>query len=136
VQTATKNFLRSFAKSKTTQRVIRSLQLLMINRFQYLHQLLEAAPNDTFVLFALAKEYEKQQEPALALEYYLRLKNTDPDYVGLYYHLGKLYEQKNDYPNAIQTYKDGIAVSRRLGDMHAASELGGALLNIEDPEDA
>lgn len=107
----------------------------MTNRFEYLLKLLEGAPNDAFVLFALAKECEKQGDAPKALEYYLRLQETDPTYVGLYYHLGKLYETRQDFPNAIQTYKKGIEISKKAGDQHAASELNGALLNLEDPDD-
>ena len=108
----------------------------MTNRFQYLLQLLETSPNDSFVLFALAKEYEGQEDSPKALEFYLRLQAADPNYVGLYYHLGKQFEKMDDYPKAIQTYKQGIAVSKNAGDQHAASELAGALLNLEDPDEA
>lgn len=106
----------------------------MTNRLQYLNQLLESSPNDSFVLFALAKEYESSGNNAQALSFYLRLKEADPVYVGLYYHLGKLYEQQEDFSNALLTYKQGIEISRQTGDRHAMSELQGALLNLEDPE--
>ncbi len=108
----------------------------MIKRFQYLQQLLEASPNDSFVLFALAKEYEGQGDSSKTLEFYLRLKEADPNYVGLYYHLGKQFEKMEDYPNAIHAYKEGIEVSKKAGDRHAANELAGALLNLEDPDEA
>ena len=107
----------------------------MTNRFQYLQKLLEAAPNDSFVLFAIAKEHEGQGDTAKALEFYHRLQNVDPNYVGLYYHLGKLFERLEDDTNAIQTYKQGIEISRKAGDLHAASELVGALLNLEDTDE-
>lgn len=107
---------------------------IMSNRLQYLHQLLEASPEDSFLLFALAKEHEGNNDLAQAQSFYLRLKQSDADYIGTYYHLGKLYEQLNEYQNAILTYKEGIAISRRLGDRHAMSELQAALLNLEDPE--
>lgn len=107
----------------------------MANRFEYLTSLLESSPQDSFLLFALAKECEKMNNPDGALEYYLRLVSADPDYVGLYYHLGKLYEQKQQPENAIQAYRQGIAVSKKAGDHHAASELTGALLNLEDPDE-
>lgn len=107
----------------------------MVNRFEYLNQLLQSNPNDSFVLFALAKEYEGKGEGAKAMEFYLRLKQAEPGYVGLYYHLGKLYESLEDYPMAIQTYKEGIQISRKAGDAHAAGELGEALLNLEDPDE-
>ena len=51
-------------------------------------QLLETAPADSFVLFAVAKEYENAADTAGALEYYQKLHAADPGYVGLYYHLG------------------------------------------------
>ncbi|MEY3195591.1 MAG: hypothetical protein RIQ78_1688 [Bacteroidota bacterium] len=107
----------------------------MINRFEYLQQLSEVSPEDPFLLFALAKECEKLQKPLEALEYYLRLKAENPDYVGLYYHLGKCYENQKDEPLAIETYKKGIEISKKAGDKHAASELAGALLNLVDPDE-
>lgn len=105
----------------------------MTNRQLYLNQLLEASPNDAFLLFALAKEHENAGDDVQALAFYLRLHTADPAYVGLYYHLGKLYERQNDPENAITTYKKGIQISQQAGDRHAMSELGGALLNLEDP---
>lgn len=104
----------------------------MTNRLQYLEQLHEASPQDAFVLFALAKEYEGNRDDAQALSFYLRLKEVDPAYVGLYYHLGKLYERADDLPNAIETYKQGIEASKLAGDRHAMSELQGALMNLTD----
>lgn len=109
--------------------------LKMSKRLPYLLQLLESSPTDSFVLFAIAKEYENAADPAQALSYYKKLHDTDPAYVGLYYHLGKLYEQQQDAGNAISTYKQGIEVARKVSDFHALSELQGALLNLEDPEE-
>lgn len=106
----------------------------MTNRLQQLIDLLDKSPKDSFLLFALAKEYESAGNEGQSLEYYLRLREYDPAYVGLYYHLGKLYEKQEDFQNAIQTYKQGIQISRETGDRHAQSELQGALLNLEDPE--
>ncbi len=106
----------------------------MSQRLQYLLQLAESTPVDSFVLFAIAKEYEKSGESTLALEYYEKLRSTDPGYVGLYYHLGKLFEQNQDHQNAVLTYKQGIETARKASDFHALSELSGALLNLEDPE--
>lgn len=107
----------------------------MTDRFQYLLQLLEGSPEDSFVLFALAKEYEGRGDDQKALEFYLRLKEAAPNYVGLYYHLGKLYEKMGEELKAIDAYKAGIDVSRTAGDQHAAGELAAALLNLEDPDE-
>lgn len=104
------------------------------NRLQYLQKLLDASPNDSFVLFAIAKEHESAGDDIQSLSFYLRLKEADAAYTGTYYHLGKLYERREDFQNAILTYKQGIEICRKAGDRHAMSELQGALLNLEDPE--
>ncbi len=107
----------------------------MTQRLAYLLQLLEAAPQDTFLLFAIAKEQEKQGDLPQALAYYERLRATDANYVGLYYHLGKLYEQTGQADSAIATYQAGIAVARQAGDTHALSELAVAKLNLIDDDE-
>ncbi len=63
--------------------------------------------NDTFVLFALAKEYEKLGQKAEALQWFERLKAIDPQYVGLYYHLGKLLESVQRFDDAVLCYVRG-----------------------------
>ena len=98
-------------------------------------QLLESSPADSFVLFAVAKEYENADDPAKAMEFYKKLQHADPAYVGLYYHLGKLFERQQDTASAVSTYKQGIEVARKASDFHALSELQGALINLEDPEE-
>ncbi len=107
---------------------------MQTTRQQYLIKLLEATPNDAFLLFALAKELESAGDDMQSLSFYLRLIETEPTYVGTYYHLGKLYERLEDFQNAILTYKQGIEISKNAGDRHSMSELQAALLNLEDPE--
>ena len=104
-------------------------------RLQQLFTFLEQSPKDSFITFAIAKEYEGLGNDAKALEYYLLLCQHDPDYVGTYYHLGKLYEKLEDFPTAFQTYKEGMSIAKKVGDQHALSELAGAKLNLGDEED-
>lgn len=106
-----------------------------MSRLNQLQTLLAESPNDSFLLFAIAKEYEKAAEQEQALQQYLLLKEHHPDYVGLYYHLGKLYEQLNNPAQAFHTYKAGMNVARKLGDQHALSELAGAKLSLGDDDD-
>ncbi|MEN0003297.1 MAG: tetratricopeptide repeat protein [Bacteroidota bacterium] len=105
------------------------------NRLNQLLQFAEENPQDSFILFALAKEYEKLQQPQKALAHYLQLTQQDPNYVGTYYHLGKLYEQQEEFHTAFFTYKKGMEIARAQGDQHALSELAGAKLNLGDDED-
>jgi predicted Zn-dependent protease len=98
-----------------------------MSRIEQLQKFLQDDPTDTFVLYSLAQEYLKSGDLDRGLDYFERLKQTDPDYVGMYYHLGKLQERLDQRSAAVQTYEEGIERARAAGDMHAASELTGAL---------
>ena len=105
------------------------------DRLERLLQFLQDSPGDSFLLFAVAKEYEGQANLEKAMDYYLKLKVADPSYVGLYYHLGKLYEQFGQGQTAWDTYTTGMQVARDAGDQHALSELAGARMELGDEED-
>lgn len=94
-------------------------------RLQKLLNFLENEPNDPFLKYALATEYFNVKDFDKALHYYEDLINNHSDYVGTYYHLGKLYEIIDRKEDAIMTYKNGMEVCRKAGDMHAFSELQG-----------
>lgn len=101
------------------------------NRIPLLENLLKNNENDAFTLFALAKEYEKISEPKKAIETYLKIKIHNRDYIGLYYHLGKLYENQELTNEALEIFREGIEISKKLGDFHALSELQGAIQNLQ-----
>lgn len=105
------------------------------NRLQTLHTFLDEDAPDPFILFAIAKEHEKLNQLDKALEYYLNLKEHHTNYVGTYYHLGKLYEKLEQFQNAFFTYKDGMKVAKAEGDQHSLSELAGAKLSLGDDDD-
>lgn len=95
-------------------------------RLQQLFGFLESTPEDPFLLFAIAKEYDNLGNEEKCMEYYLNLMEKAPDYVGLYYHLGKLYERKENFAEAKTTYEKGMEVAKSQGDKHALGELMGA----------
>lgn len=101
------------------------------NRIAQLEQFLSEDPDDTFVLFALAKEHASLNNIEESRKYFARLRATDPDYVGLYYHLGKLEERAGNTAAAEAAYRDGMETARRMGDGHALSELQGALESLK-----
>lgn len=107
----------------------------MSDRLKLLQSMLEKSPKDSFLLFAIAKEYEGLGKNDDALDFFLNLKESQPDYVGLYYHLGKLYEKNDEIEKAFFTYKDGMEVAKKAGDQHALSELAGAKLFLGDDDD-
>ncbi|RZL50229.1 MAG: tetratricopeptide repeat protein [Pedobacter sp.] len=95
-------------------------------RLAKLLEFLENDPNDSFILYALATEYNSLNDTEKAFAYYLKLVNDHPDYVGTYYHLGKLYEKESQKDKAIEIYQKGMLAARTKRDMHALSELQGA----------
>jgi len=86
---------------------------------------------DSFIIFAIAKEYEKFEKPDKALKFYLELKEKDSKYIGLYYHLAKLYEKLEQRDLALSTYDEGLELAKELRDFHALSELNNAKMNYE-----
>lgn len=95
-------------------------------RLAKLLEFLESEPDDSFILYALATEYNALNDIENAFMYYLKLVNNHPNYVGTYYHLGKLYEKQDQKDKAIEIYQKGMQIARTKRDMHALSELQGA----------
>ena len=95
-------------------------------RLQQLLAFYAADPADAFTIYALATEY-RAQEPARAWEFYQKLLNEHADYLGTYYHAGKLLEEFGRKEEAEQVYRKGLLVAKKAGQQHAASELRQAL---------
>lgn len=84
--------------------------------------MLTADPNDTIVMFGLAKEYEKldQHDEIIAiLETYLAKADDEGNAYGI---LAKAYERSGDREKAIETYEKGIEVSMAHGHPSMANE--------------
>lgn len=92
---------------------------------------LEASPEDSFLIFAVAKEYEGLSQYDKALQNYLKLKEKNPEYIGLYYHLATLYVNLQEEILALSVFKEGIALAKKQSDFHALSELNNAKTNLE-----
>lgn len=96
---------------------------MQVSRLEKLLEFYKNEPNDPFLKYALATEYLRMNDRDKALEYYENLVNNHPDYVGTYYHLGKLYETLNRKPEAIVTYEKGMAAAQQQLDNHSFAEL-------------
>ena len=101
------------------------------NRIERLKSLIVDKPNDTFTLFALAKEYEKENDLGNASQLFEKLLLVDEKYVGAYYHLAKVYEQLDEVKKALNIYEAGISVAQQLNHHHALSEMKNAKMNLE-----
>lgn len=102
-----------------------------MNRIDQLKALLAADPEDSFVRFAIAMEYKNQGDINEAIRIFIDLKSRDPEYVGLYFHLGKCYEEDESLDMALNIYQEGIDIANKLNDTHARSELMNEKMNLE-----
>ncbi|MDG5766851.1 hypothetical protein QA596_05175 [Balneolales bacterium ANBcel1] len=101
------------------------------DRIAKLKAFLQEDPDDSFSRFALALEYQKTGDHQTARSLFEHIRDKDPGYIGVYYHLGKLYQMTDEPRLALKTYTNGITIARNAGDHHAATELEQALQELE-----
>ena len=94
----------------------------MQNRIEVFRQMLDAEPENTMVMFGLAKEYEKlgqHDEVIKLLEEYLAKADDEGNAYGV---LANAYALFGDREKAIETYRRGIDVSMAHGHPSMANE--------------
>lgn len=94
----------------------------MQDRIDVFEQMLAAEPNNTMVMFGLAKEYEKlgqHGDVIRILEAYLPKSDDEGNAYGT---LANAYLLSGDRDKAIETYKKGIEVSMAHGHPSMANE--------------
>jgi Tfp pilus assembly protein PilF len=104
----------------------------MLSRLQQIENMLKDEPNDSFLTYALALEYVKANDLKKAIDLIETLLHRDENYLGAYYQLGKLYEEKQQIEKAIITYQKGIVIAQQQNNKKTLSELNEALFLAED----
>jgi Tfp pilus assembly protein PilF len=97
-----------------------------MERIAKLKEFLQTNPDDSFVQHALALEYVKAGDDAEARKLFENILMKDENYIGSYYHLGKLLERNDEKESALRWYELGMLKARENGDMHAYNELQAA----------
>ncbi len=103
-----------------------------MDRLALLSSYIKENPSDPFLHFALAKELEKLERWQEAQEKYLYLTKAHPNYVGTYYHLGKIYQREGFLQEAERVYRRGIETAQRAHDHHSKRELQAALESLDN----
>lgn len=94
----------------------------MQNRIEVFEQMLAADPENTMVMFGLAKEYEKEgrfDDVIRILESYLVKADDEGNAYGT---LAAAYERSGNREKARETYRKGIDVSMAHGHPSMANE--------------
>ncbi len=102
------------------------------NRLAALEEMLRESPNDAFVQYAIAVEYAAQNQTQEAIQRIEQLISKQPDYLGAYYKLGKLYEETNQPDKALDVFKRGATLAQHQGNKKTLGELNEAIWMLED----
>jgi tetratricopeptide (TPR) repeat protein len=94
---------------------------------------IQADPGDSFSKFALALEFLKKDNLQRAIILFENVYANEPEYLGVYYHLGKLHERLESFEKAKKMYSEGIEIAAKQKEQRTLKELKEALaeLNIE-----
>lgn len=101
------------------------------SKTQQLLQMLQSEPLDSFLNYALALEYAKENSIEKAIELIEAIIVRDPDYIGCYYQLGKMYEQTSNFEKAVDAYNRGIAIAKKQNNRKTLGELNEAISMLE-----
>ncbi len=94
-----------------------------MDKIEKLRNFLHESPDDSFLKHALALEMVKLGQDQEAYNLFTEILNLHPEYIGSYYHLGKLLERIGEEQKALKIYQKGMDAARKAGDAHALNEL-------------
>ena len=97
------------------------------NRVDSLKKILEKDPNDSFSKYALGLEYLSASMLDESRGLFENIIEIEPDYLAVYYQLGKVYELMGETEKAGNTLRLGITVADAQNDFHTRSELEQAI---------
>jgi len=104
-------------------------------RLKLIREMLETNPDDSFLKYAAALEYEKDGNRKAAIDTIQELLERDASYLGAYYKLGKLLEEEGKEKEAIKIYRQGLEISKKTADLKTEGELTEALMLLGADDD-
>ncbi len=103
-----------------------------MSRIEELEKMLDQNPDDPFLIYALAREYEARQSTMQAVLMYEHLVTNYSDYIATYYHYARLLYNGGNRLEGMRLIKQGIEAGTKAKDMHAVGEMKGLLQMWED----
>jgi tetratricopeptide (TPR) repeat protein len=99
-------------------------------RREKLEQMLQAEPDDEFLRYGLAGEYDNEGRIDEAVALYRGLMAGNPPHVPSYFRCAQLFVREERIDEARGLLRDGIEAARWAGDAHAAGEMAELLASL------
>ena len=105
-----------------------------------LEKMLEGPRDGALLRYSLGIEWLKSGDPGKAAGYFQEALTFDRNYSAAWKQLGKALSDQGQFPEALDVYRQGIAVATSKGDLQAAKEMTVFAKRIarqlgNDPED-
>lgn len=100
-------------------------------KIRQLAQQVRQNPEDSFSKFALALELLKNNQVEKALKLFESVYQNDPEYLGVYYHLGKLHQALEHFNRAENLFHEGIRLAEKKENRRTLDELTEALESLK-----
>lgn len=101
-----------------------------MDRIAALNEILTQNPNDAFARYGLAMEYSQQGDLDRSLAEFSILLKSSPDYTAGYFMAAQTLARADRMEDAKRMLNDGIASARRVGNLHALSEMEAMLAEL------
>ena len=102
----------------------------MTTRREKIEEMLRVEPEDTFLRYSLALEYDKEGDAEKSLEGLQALMASTPPYVPAFHMSGQQLVRAGRITEARTVLRDGIEVARQQNDQHAAAEMSELLASL------
>ena len=102
----------------------------MSSRREKIEEMLKAEPNDQFLRYSLACEYDNEDRTDESLTLLRGLMADQPPHVHSFLRGAQLLAKLNRIAEARDALRTGIEIARQQGESHAAGEMGELLASL------
>jgi tetratricopeptide (TPR) repeat protein len=102
----------------------------MSSRREKIEEMLAAEPQDVFLRYGLAVEYDNEQRYEDSLKLFTGLTKNDPPHVPSFFRSAQLLARLDRITDARTMLRDGIEAARAQQNAHAAAEMSEFLASL------
>ena len=98
-----------------------------MSRMDQLRKMLDAEPDDAFLLYAMGQELHSAGDAESAEAHFAKCIEADPDHSYAYFHRAVMLDALGRRDDAIDVAREGEKAAQRVGDNKARAELHGMI---------